>query len=115
MSILKFSVSSYISADLRQQINIFQQKEELRGTRRSDSWIVANSLLNLKSNPDIDLPSINCVGDSQIAGYIDESVKAWLQDLSIQLDRSESWVTGKAIAIFLEDPSGLSTFDKPPR
>ena len=96
------TIAAYINEDIRQRIRELQEVEAARGnSRASDSWVVTQALHEYIIDENRDLSIEDFKGDGQILGYVSKSTKAWVKKFGGKIDRPESWVAGKAIAVFL--------------
>jgi predicted transcriptional regulator len=84
-------------------IERLQSQQEADGDRRSDSWIVDQALREYIINENRDISFEECAGSDQIIGYVSPETKQWVKQFCKSIGRSESWVTAKAIAVFLRE------------
>jgi predicted transcriptional regulator len=97
------TIAAYISQESRVLIELLQSQQETDGDRRSDSWIVDQALREYIINENRDISFEKCTGSDQIIGYVSPETKQWVKQFCKTIGRSESWVTAKAIAVFLKE------------
>lgn len=97
------TIAAYINPESRVMIERLQSQQEVIGDRRSDSWFVDQALREYIINENRDITFEECAGSDQIIGYVSPETKQWVKKFCKEIGRSESWVTAKAIAIFLRE------------
>jgi predicted transcriptional regulator len=97
------TIAAYISQESRTLIELLQLQQEAGGDRRSDSWIVDQALREYIINKNRDISFEECAGSDQIIGYVSPETKQWVKQFCKTIGRSESWVTAKAITVFLRN------------
>lgn len=95
------TIAAYINPETRMMIGRLQSQQEAIGDRRSDSWVVDQALREYIINENRDIAFEECAGPDQIIGYVSPETKEWVKKFCKEIGRSESWVTAKAIAVFL--------------
>jgi hypothetical protein len=95
------TIAAYILPETRERIQHLQSQQQTKGDRRSDSWFVDQALREYIVNEGRDTSFEQCTGDDQILGYVSKETKKWVKNFARINGRSESWVTSKAITVFL--------------
>jgi len=95
------TIAAYVSEDINERLKCFQREEALKNNRWGRSNILKKAILDYMDDESRSYSVEEFQGEHQVLAYVSAETKAWLQDFCEQIDRPESWVAGKAIAVFL--------------
>lgn len=95
------TIAAYVNQDINGKIKRFQQKERLKSRGWSRSNVLKKAILDYMNDESRSYSAEDFQGEEQVLAYVSAETKKWLQGFCQEIDRPESWVAGKAIAVFL--------------
>jgi hypothetical protein len=95
------TIAAYVSADILEKIKMFQRQEAKKKNPWSRSEVLGKAVLDYMNDESRSFSAEEFQGSCQVLAYVSAETKEWMKSFCQEIDRTESWVAGKAIAVFL--------------